>query len=78
MFCTSMKNFLRMERLELLDTPGSVNKLSSSSDFMIKSFRITGIFTAMNGTEEDWIYGRADDPSSGDKPSPSSDTDKGI
>lgn len=49
-----------------------------STDIIVKSFKVTGISNAMDGTEDDWIHERADDPSSGDKPSPSSDTDEDI
>lgn len=49
-----------------------------SADIIIKSFKVTGISNAMDGTEDDWIHERADDPSSDDEPSPSSDTDEDV
>lgn len=48
------------------------------TDIIVKSFKVTRISNAMDGTEDNWIHERADDPSSGDEPSPSSDTDEDI
>lgn len=49
-----------------------------SADIIVKSFKVTGISNAMDGTEDDLIHERADDASSGDETSPSSDTDEDI
>lgn len=39
-------------------------KRVASTDIIVKSVKVTGISNAMDGTEDDWIHERADDPSS--------------
>lgn len=48
------------------------------TDIIVTSFKVTGISNTMDGTEDNWIHERADDLSSSDEPSQSSDTDEDV